>query len=71
MRLYLDGARAAVAQSTLLIPPVENFDRGLDVGSLRGRFRFFVGEIDEAAIYDKALQPERVAAHHRLGGGTP
>jgi hypothetical protein len=70
MRLYTDGTRKAVSQSTLLIPPIENFDRHLTIGSLRDQFRFFVGDIDEAAIYDKALHPARIEAHHRLGGGS-
>jgi hypothetical protein len=70
MRLYTDGRRAAVAQSTILIPPIVDFDRTMYIGALRDRFRFFDGSIDEAAIYDHPLQPDRVQAHHRLGGGA-
>jgi hypothetical protein len=69
MRLYLDGTRAGVLQSTLLLPAVPSWERHLTLGSLHGRYRFFEGEIDEVAVYDRPLAPERVAAHHRIGGG--
>jgi hypothetical protein len=31
----------------------------------------FGGDIDEVAIYDHVLTPERIRAHHQIGRGLP
>lgn len=69
MRLYVNGVRTGALASTLALPAVTNFDRQLEIGALRGRWRFYEGDMDEVAVYDHALSPERVAAHYRLATG--
>jgi hypothetical protein len=34
------------------------------------QYGFFVGSLDEVALYDKAVSAERIAAHHTAGAGT-
>jgi Tol biopolymer transport system component len=73
MRLYVDGVRVKVRgalASTLSLPPMVNFDRQLVLGSLRSQWRFFAGEMDEVAVYDRALGPGRISAHYAAGAGA-
>jgi hypothetical protein len=68
MRLFVDGVRvkhAGALASTLELPPVVAFDRQLELGSLRGRWRCYGGELDEVAVYAHALSSLRIAAHYR------
>ena len=39
------------------------------IGSLRGRWRFYAGMLDEVAVYRHALVADRVAAHYRVATG--
>lgn len=62
--LYIDGARVQQAQDDSSTP------RGLQlvIGQLYTESieRSFIGHLDEVAIYDRALEAEEVAEHHRL-----
>ena len=44
-------------------------DHPLLIGSLRGQWRFFAGELDEAAVYPRALPAARISSHFRTGRG--
>jgi hypothetical protein len=66
MRLYVDGVRVKALASTISLPTT---GREFRIGSLRGRWRFYAGTLDELAVYRHALGPDRVAEHHRLGTG--
>jgi hypothetical protein len=67
MRLFVDGVRVkhAGALASTLELPVERDDRQLELGSLRGRWRCYGGELDEVAVYAHALSSLRIAAHYR------
>ncbi len=64
MRLYVDGVRVNALASTISLPTA---GRELRIGSLRGRWRFYAGTLDEVAVYRHALDAGRVAEHYRLG----
>jgi Concanavalin A-like lectin/glucanases superfamily len=67
LRVYLNGTLAASSPSTqaLINPPAD-----LAIGSTRnGTYGYFIGSLDEVALYDKALSSGRIAAHHAAGGG--
>jgi hypothetical protein len=58
-RLYVDGVQStSTYQGTGGPAP---FDGGTDIGG------GFAGVLDELAVYDHALPPDRVTAHHDLG----
>ena len=63
MRIYLDG----VLDSSMEAPGKIHFSFGtqshVGLGNEVGRYNPFKGIIDEIAIYDKALPPERIRAH--------
>ena len=63
MRLYVDGVRVNALASTISLPTA---GRNLRIGSLRGRWRFYAGTLDEVAVYRHALDAGRVAEHYRL-----
>ena len=60
-RVYVDGkaTAAVVADSASLMDVAES----AFIGSA-GASNFFKGDIDEVAVYDKALTPTQVATHH-------
>jgi hypothetical protein len=64
MRLYLDGKLLATAEESAPTP------RGLQLvlGQLYTETveRFFIGHMDEAAIYNRALTEDEVRKHHEL-----
>lgn len=63
--IYVNGA---LRQSTPDAHPIAPFQTGLLWGAGgTGNLDFFLGTLDEAAIYDSALPPERIAAHHKAG----
>ena len=67
IELYVDGALRAAAPDAHDIAP---FTQALVWGAANvGDLDFFAGSLDEAAIYDDALPPERIAAHHAAGRG--
>ena len=39
----------------------------MTVGSNRNGWLDYAGDLDEVAVYDRALSAEEVAAHHRAG----
>lgn len=65
LRLYLDGEFVTNAPDARPSPAIS---ASLSVGSLSsGTSSGFVGVLDEAAIYEKALSPERIRAHYQAG----
>jgi hypothetical protein len=60
--LYLDGAEVARGSADVkpTLPP-------LDVGAAHASL-YFAGVIDEPAVYEHAVTPERIAAHARAAG---
>jgi len=64
MRLYVDGRQVGKARDES--PTPEGLH--LVIGQLYTETveRFFIGQLDEVAIYDRALSPEEVRRHHEL-----
>jgi hypothetical protein len=63
--IYVDGELRASAPDAHAI---DHFEQTLVWGAGNvGDIDFFVGNIDEPAIYDFALAPDRIAAHHAAG----
>jgi hypothetical protein len=70
-RLYVDGALAQQAASSKTFPGNDNAPFAIGANSQADTNRF-VGEIDEVALYDHVLTPERIKLHHDVGRGlTP
>ncbi|AKV01525.1 Autotransporter adhesin [Labilithrix luteola] len=66
LQLYLDGEFVTNAPDARSSPPIS---APLAIGSLSlGTSSGFVGALDEAAIYEKALSPERIRAHYQAAG---
>jgi len=63
-RVYLNGLSAAEALSTSAIPDTTSTFR---VGADPFGGSNWLGEIDEIAVYEKALLPDRIAAHYDQG----
>jgi hypothetical protein len=66
MRLYLNGELQA--QLATAGAPFRSSNEALHIGRglTAGRFDF-EGALDEVAIYDKVLNPERIRAHYGAG----
>jgi hypothetical protein len=64
MRLYFNGELAGEGEDLTPLPP----GMRLLVGRLypSRRVRPFIGQLDELAIYDRALSPKEIAKHYRL-----
>jgi hypothetical protein len=64
LELYIDGALVQQAQDDSPTPS----GLQLVIGQLYTETveRFFIGHLDEVAIYDRALEADEVAEHHRL-----
>jgi Concanavalin A-like lectin/glucanases superfamily/Bacterial Ig-like domain len=60
MRLYAD---ATLIASRPLSGLADTTIEGLSLGSSFGAYDFFAGALDEVAVYDAGLSPERVRAH--------
>ena len=67
MTIYVNGAAKA---STGLAAPIGTAGTGLYFGSTYNSFGWFAGDLDELAIYPKALSAARVAAHYSAGAPT-
>lgn len=66
IELYVDGVLRQAAPDT---HDLARFAQALVWGAGNvGDIDFFAGRLDEAAIYDFALAPERIAAHHAAAG---
>lgn len=63
VRVYLDGVEVG---TETLPDAIESSNQALAIGA-RGSSEAFLGTIDEVAVYDRALDPTRIAAHHRAG----
>lgn len=62
LRLFLDGVEPAPAPHPCAVQ-LDAVARTLRIGSKPGGIEGFQGTLDEIAIYDKALSPERIQAH--------
>jgi hypothetical protein len=66
LRLYIDGSLRATADAGA---PADDVPATFYVGGSLGPYSGWIGAIDEVAVYDHALLPERVTAHYRAGRG--
>jgi hypothetical protein len=67
LRIYLDGVQGEPGEELLLVDD-ESVSPTFGAPSANGH-PFFEGWLDELAVYDEALTPERVSAHHAAGRG--
>jgi hypothetical protein len=67
-RLYVDGALQQQGASSKTFPGTDNAPFSIGANSQADTNRF-VGEIDEVALYDHVLTPERIKLHHDVGRG--
>jgi hypothetical protein len=67
LRIYLDGVQGEPGDELLLVDD-ESMSPTFGAPSAQGH-PFFTGWLDELAVYDQALPPERVSAHHAAGSG--
>jgi hypothetical protein len=63
MRLYLNGRQVASARDKSPLSPNSRLAIGQD--AFHHGTRWFVGQIDEVAFYDRALSAEEIAAHYQ------
>jgi hypothetical protein len=66
--LYVNGAAAGT--NVFSIPPVTADLLVSHIGAWNGDERFYYGLMDEFAIYDHVLSPERVRAHYEAAAGV-
>ena len=66
--LYVDGARFAGRADTVA---VAEFAGAPLIGASSAGIGFATGVLDEIAVYDHALAPDRIALHHQLGAFGP
>lgn len=62
-RLYVDGVRVAQTTTTIAIPPRTSTLTIAHQGCACGGTTAFLGEVDELAIYDKALTDGQITTH--------
>ena len=63
LTLYIDGQSQATSTTTVMIPSTTN---GFVLGARNGgQFLRYAGVIDEVAVYDYPLTPDRIEAHRR------
>jgi hypothetical protein len=67
-RLYVDGVLEQQGVSSKTFPGNDNAPFSIGANSQADTNRF-VGEIDEVALYDHVLTPERIKLHHDVGRG--
>jgi hypothetical protein len=69
LKTYYDGKLAGTGgSSTTDYGPVATFNVHIGGGGVfDGTGNWFTGQIDEVAIFDKAIPAERVAAHYKAG----
>lgn len=67
-RLYVNGTLAA---SVAIATTLRGVNLPLAIGACGIPGYGFAGVVDEYAVYDQALSPERIAAHYNAGRGTP
>ncbi|HEY4055792.1 MAG TPA: LamG domain-containing protein [Kofleriaceae bacterium] len=68
LSLYLDGERVSQVPDARVM---RAFSADINVGGFDTTFALADGFIDEVAIYDHALSPERVSVHHDVGVNGP
>jgi len=61
-RLYVNGT---LANSTPLTGQIRSTNRKVSLGSDAGSQKFFGGEIDEAALYNRALTSSEISDHYK------
>jgi Concanavalin A-like lectin/glucanases superfamily len=61
---FLNGTKSG---TTHTVSTIKTSTGGLEVGNVQGTTRFFLGYIDEIAIWDEALSDAQIASLHSLG----
>lgn len=69
-RLYVGGLLVASAPSSRMNPSTSGVPFAIGANGITADINRFEGDIDEVAVYDHALSPERVLAHFKVGTGT-
>ncbi len=65
--LYLDGGKAAELAGVF----TPRAGARLGIGATSEGMAYFIGAVDEVAVYGAALSPARVARHHSTGASGP
>ncbi|MEX2186485.1 MAG: LamG domain-containing protein [Pirellulales bacterium] len=68
-KVYVNGTQVGATVPTAFANIAESSNVDIGIGHLGARW--FNGLLDEVAIYDSALSPERIMAHYDAAGGTP
>ena len=63
-KVYINGVE--IGRSESIVSGTLNSSAGVELAAFANSY-FFNGAIDEVAVYETALSPERVAAHYRAG----
>ncbi len=66
-RFYVNGVLVATGAATLVPNPVRPFRIGRGQNEADPGDYFFVGDIDEVAVYNTVLPAERIEYHYGLG----
>ncbi|MFV9677687.1 MAG: LamG domain-containing protein, partial [Methanosarcinales archaeon] len=67
LETYYDGALCAKKDYVIVAPAPGNFDSPLYIGSRCGIEQFFVGKLDELAIYNRSLSAAEILDHYKRG----
>lgn len=67
--MFIDGVQVGPAKTAPEIMPAVSVPAS--IGSIYDGFTKLHGDLDEVAIYDHALSPERIAKHHSIGVDGP
>ncbi|MBI4324621.1 MAG: hypothetical protein HY674_05090, partial [Chloroflexi bacterium] len=67
-KFYVNGALHAIGETTVIANKLRPLRIGGGATEGAGNF-FFNGDVDEAAVYDTVLSPDRVLAHFASGAG--
>jgi hypothetical protein len=68
-KVYVNGTQVGATVTTAFTNIAESSNVDIGIGHLGTRW--FNGLLDEVAIYDSALSPDRIVAHYDAAGGTP
>ncbi|MBI1368841.1 MAG: hypothetical protein GC162_09340 [Planctomycetes bacterium] len=67
MRFYLDGELTGIATdaTNIYLDPYVSFGKLTDIKTMPYR-RYFIGRLDEVAIYNRALSDEQIREHYQM-----